>query len=130
MRPGEVIAARFEIERLAGAGGMGAVYRAHDRQSRATVAVKLVPGFEAVRFAREAAILADLSHPAIVRYIAHGVDDDGGLYRAVGWSRPSCSTSGSPGCRGRPAGARSRASERRSGPRATSPPSKPAAPRT
>src|ERR1700722_9252510 len=75
MRPGEVIAARFEIERLAGAGGMGAVYRAHDRQSRATVAVKLVPGFEAVRFAREAAILADLSHPAIVRYIAHGGED-------------------------------------------------------
>src|SRR3984957_985488 len=85
MRPGEVIAARFEIERLAGAGGMGAVYRAHDRQSRATVAVKLVPGFEAVRFAREAAILADLSHPAIVRYIAHGVDDDGGLYLAMEW---------------------------------------------
>ncbi len=85
MRPGEVIAARFEIERLAGAGGMGAVYRAHDRESRATVAVKLVPGFEAVRFAREAAILADLSHPAIVRYIAHGVDDDGGLYLAMEW---------------------------------------------
>jgi hypothetical protein len=33
---------RFEVERKAGAGAMGTVYRARDRDSGAVVAVKLV----------------------------------------------------------------------------------------
>jgi hypothetical protein len=35
--PGVRIAGRFEVERLAGAGGMGSVYRAHDGLGRRRV---------------------------------------------------------------------------------------------
>lgn len=40
--PGTVIGGRFEIERLAGRGGMGAVYQAIDRHSGSRVALKLL----------------------------------------------------------------------------------------
>src|SRR5690242_1220961 len=39
MLPGDWIGDRFEIERLAGKGGMGEVYRARDRQTGDMVAV-------------------------------------------------------------------------------------------
>jgi len=74
---GRTVAGRFELERLAGAGGMGAVYRARDLTDGSIVAVKILTGRElreAERFDLEAAILAELAHPAIVRYIAHGVE--------------------------------------------------------
>ncbi|HVZ75247.1 MAG TPA: protein kinase, partial [Polyangia bacterium] len=74
---GRTVAGRFELQHLAGSGGMGAVYRARDLLDGETVAVKILTGRElreAERFDLEAAILADLGHPAIVRYIAHGVE--------------------------------------------------------
>ncbi|EYF01959.1 serine/threonine-protein kinase [Chondromyces apiculatus] len=40
----EVVADRFQVERLAGAGGMGRVYRALDRRSGAPVALKVLRG--------------------------------------------------------------------------------------
>src|SRR5689334_14524680 len=49
---------------------MGAVWRGYDRAAGAPVAVKLVVG-NSDRFAREAAVLARLEHPGIVRYVAH-----------------------------------------------------------
>ena len=55
---------------------MGTVYRAHDFVDGSKVALKILSSEEirdAERFAQEAAILATLSHPAIVRYVAHGV---------------------------------------------------------
>ena len=86
--PPDVVADRFEIERLAGSGGMGSVYRATDRATGEPVAVKMLRGeadAEAVeRFAREAQVLAELSHPAIVRYVAHG-RAGGELYLAMEW---------------------------------------------
>jgi len=87
MRAGEVIAGRFVIERLAGAGGMGAVYRARDRQSSATVALKLMEGrfAEAARFLQEAEILSQMDHPGVVRYVAHGVTVAGDLFLAMEW---------------------------------------------
>src|SRR5258708_26290755 len=66
---------------------MGAVYRARDITDGATVAVKILTGRElreAERFDLEAAILADLTHPAIVRYIAHGVEG-GDHFIAMEW---------------------------------------------
>jgi eukaryotic-like serine/threonine-protein kinase len=72
---GSIVAGRFQIEKKAGSGGMGTVYRAHDFVDGSKVALKILASEEikdAERFAQEAAILATLSHPAIVRYIAHG----------------------------------------------------------
>ncbi|MEP7121597.1 MAG: protein kinase [Byssovorax sp.] len=88
MRPGSVIDDRFEIERFAGRGGMGAVYRAVDRARRVPVAVKMlgsVARTDLTRFAREAQILAELRHPGIVRYVAHGETGEGQPYLAMEW---------------------------------------------
>jgi tetratricopeptide (TPR) repeat protein len=84
---GQLLASRFEVRALAGVGGMGAVYRAFDRVTNTTVALKLLSGQAAdeERFTREARVLATLDHPAIVRYVAHGVCDDGTPYLAMEW---------------------------------------------
>ena len=42
MQPGDSLAERFVIDRLAGTGGMGAVYRAHDGVSGEAMALKLL----------------------------------------------------------------------------------------
>src|SRR5262245_28893618 len=85
-----LFANRFEIERQAGSGGMGAVYRARDRATGAAVALKLMhPGAAGPdggeRFAREARILAEIEHPGIVSYVAHGQTPDGRRYLAMEW---------------------------------------------
>ncbi len=86
MRAGTVFAERFEIEREAGRGGMGIVYRARDRQAGGLVALKMMTlEGDAARFLREAAIIASLVHPGIVRYVASGQGDDGRLYLAMEW---------------------------------------------
>ena len=75
------MADRFEVERLAGAGGMGTVYRALDRVTGEPVALKVVTraSRDDERFAQEAMVLAQLTHPAIVRYVAHGSTAEGSL---------------------------------------------------
>lgn len=88
MKPGDVIADRFEVQRLAGRGGMSAVYRCLDRVGGAVVAVKvLLDSFaqQPARFAREAQVLASLHHPNIVRYFAHGSTPDGQPWLAMEW---------------------------------------------
>ena len=61
----------YEIASPLGAGGMGIVYRAHDRKLGRDVALKLLPPELAAdaerlsRFRREAKLLATLSHPHI-----------------------------------------------------------------
>lgn len=83
-----LIANRFEVEREAGAGGMGTVYRAYDRQSGTAVAVKVLRGIDRGdidRFEREARVIAGLHHASIVRYVAHGTDDAGDPYLAMEW---------------------------------------------
>jgi eukaryotic-like serine/threonine-protein kinase len=91
MLPGAVIDERFEIEALAAHGGMGAVYRARDRAGGGRVAVKILSHDEPrlyERFLREARVLADLCHPAIVRYVAHGLGGSvgaGAAYLAMEW---------------------------------------------
>jgi tetratricopeptide (TPR) repeat protein len=85
--PGDTVAGRFQLEAVAGRGGMGTVFRARDLLGGDVVAVKvmrLVSAAEARRFEREAAVLADLVHAGIVRYVAHGVADDT-PYLAMEW---------------------------------------------
>jgi eukaryotic-like serine/threonine-protein kinase len=78
---GEVIAGRYDLEELVGAGGMSSVYRATDRLLERTVALKVLHDYygadEATieRFRREARAAAQLSHPGIVTVIDRGEDD-------------------------------------------------------
>jgi serine/threonine protein kinase len=83
---GEVVAGRFEIVALADFGGMGAVYRARDRDGTRDVAIKLLlDNASEERFAREARLLADLRHPGIVEYVAHGRTERGAPFLAMEW---------------------------------------------
>ena len=72
---GDVVANRFEVQGFAGEGSMGIVYRALDRQSGEPVALKVLQLSDRInveRFRQEAALLARLKHPGIVRYVDHG----------------------------------------------------------
>lgn len=63
---------RYEVVDLAGAGGMGVVYRARHNALGHYVAIKVLPpevaesGMRQERFKREASLAAHLSHPNIV----------------------------------------------------------------
>ncbi len=84
--PGDLVAGRFAIEELTGSGGMASVYRARDLVAGTRVALKVLRGgHEADRFTREASVLAELDHPAIVRYVAHGQIDEETLFLAMEW---------------------------------------------
>lgn len=87
MQRGDIVAERFEIEALAGAGGMGAVYRALDRTNGTAVALKVLTGAggHAARFGEESRLLGEIAHPAVVRYVSHGVRPDGAPYLAMEW---------------------------------------------
>lgn len=90
MRPSAIaIPDRFAIEGRAGGGGMGDVYRALDQETGRTVAIKILRGTanegERSRFAREIKVIAELRHPNIVEYIAHGIWGDGRMFYAMEW---------------------------------------------
>src|SRR6185503_6593790 len=77
MQRGDRVGGRFEIVDRVASGGMGTIFRGRDVRSRRDVAVKIVAVAtpdEAVRFAREAQILAGFADPGVVGYIAHGPD--------------------------------------------------------
>ncbi len=79
MRAGEQVAGRYALVEQIGRGGMGEVWKAHDLESRAFVAVKLllaeVGDEEAVaRFRREARIGARIRHPGVVPVYDAGQD--------------------------------------------------------
>jgi eukaryotic-like serine/threonine-protein kinase len=70
---------RFEIVRLLGAGGMGAVYEARDPELGRSVALKVIrePNPQlSLRLLREAQALAQLQHPNVVAVHDVGTDGD------------------------------------------------------
>lgn len=77
----ELIAERFRVLRPIAAGAVGIVYLCRDEERGDRAAIKtLRPIFSArpkllKRFAREAEAVRALDHPHIVRYRAHGVDE-------------------------------------------------------
>ncbi len=87
-KPGTLVGGRFFIEGHAGSGGMATVFRATDRRTGCMVALKVLRSDREIlieRFAQEAAILAELDHPGIVRYVAHDVSHGGVRYVAMEW---------------------------------------------
>ncbi len=78
MMPGDVVAERYELKELVGAGGMSSVYRARDRELERTVALKVLHERLAAqqdvvdRFGREARLVARLAHHNIVAVIDRG----------------------------------------------------------
>jgi hypothetical protein len=88
MELGDLLGDRFEIEQRIATGGMGEVFRARDRVSGEPVAVKVMSDgreHRTARFAREIELLAELSHPGVVRYVAHGETAAGKLFLAMEW---------------------------------------------
>src|SRR5678815_629041 len=88
VRLGDVIAGRYEIVQRAGEGGMGAIYRALDHARGGQVAIKVLRRAEEIdvaRFQREARLLAQISHPAIVTFVDHGFDEDRDPYLVMEW---------------------------------------------
>jgi len=79
---------RFELLEGAARGGMGAVYRALDRTTQRTVAVKVLRAQtqEAIhRFEYEAEVLREIEHGHVVRYIFHGKMASGDPYLVMEW---------------------------------------------
>lgn len=82
---GQVLANRYEIKKVLGAGGMGVVYRAHDRQLDEMVAVKTLKP-EAVaadanmleRFKQEIRLARRITHRNVVR--THDLGEVDGMY--------------------------------------------------
>jgi serine/threonine protein kinase len=79
---------RYELAEEIGRGGMGIVYRAHDRVLDRPVALKVLHGRAqdagaVPRLEREARILARLEHPGIVPVHDAGVLADGRRYYAM-----------------------------------------------
>jgi len=83
-RVGQLFAARYEIQGVLGQGGMGVVYRAHDRDLDDLVAIKTLRG-EALsadpslldRFKQEIRLARRITHPNILR--THDLGESGGL---------------------------------------------------
>ncbi|MEI7768618.1 MAG: serine/threonine-protein kinase, partial [Chloroflexales bacterium] len=80
LEPGSLVIQRYQIVRLIGRGGMGAVYEAIDLRLRNTVALKQMIGSadeNAEAFEREAQLLASLRHPALPKVIDYFRDGTG-----------------------------------------------------
>jgi len=95
---------QLEILELIGKGGMGAVYKARQKQLDRIVALKILPpgiGNDAAfaeRFAREAKALAKLNHPGIVTLYEFGVAANAGGARVWAQTQPQpVATTESPG---------------------------------
>ena len=73
VRHGMVLAGRYAIERIIGRGGSGVVVRAHDRDLKEVVAVKIVRAelagqrIWAARLAREVRLARQIQHPHVCR---------------------------------------------------------------
>ncbi|HEY3593497.1 MAG TPA: protein kinase, partial [Polyangiaceae bacterium] len=84
----EALNDRFVLKEAVASGAMGTVYRAWDVQRGTQVAIKLQhpkSNAEARRFTREAELLAQMSHPSIVQYIAHGFSPAGERFLVMEW---------------------------------------------
>ena len=82
LAPGTVLAERYEIQHVVGAGGMGVVYSAHDRELGETVALKVLTQSARVddpamleRFKSEIRLARRITHENVVRSHDFGVTE-------------------------------------------------------
>lgn len=88
MRIGQRIVERYQVQSLAGSGGMGKVYRALDEESGNQVAIKVLSldaSKYSRRFLREAKVMAELRHENIVGYVDYGQTDRGAPFIVMEW---------------------------------------------
>ncbi|HYG99808.1 MAG TPA: tetratricopeptide repeat protein [Terriglobales bacterium] len=81
LQPGTVLSGRYEIVQLLGEGGMGAVYKSHDRALDRTVALKTIRPELArhasmlARFKQEVLVASQITHRNVVRLYDLGESD-------------------------------------------------------
>jgi hypothetical protein len=82
-----MVGGRYRIDAPLGRGGMGVVYAATDATNGERLALKRVRAdageraeLEIAQFRREYELLAELSHPSIIRVYDYGVDEAGPYY--------------------------------------------------
>ena len=86
LRPGELVAGKYRVDRVLGVGGMGAVFAAEDQATGERVAIKcLLPVFAdnhdvMTRFLREGSATMRLQSPHIAQVSSTGTLDDGVPY--------------------------------------------------
>ncbi|GIL15473.1 MAG: hypothetical protein BroJett039_06460 [Chloroflexota bacterium] len=80
LAPNTSLQNRYQILRLLGQGGMGAVYLAFDQRLNQNVALKENTGGDARQFQAEAELLARLRHPNLPRVIDHFIEPNGSQY--------------------------------------------------
>jgi serine/threonine protein kinase len=86
----QVLAHRYELQALAGSGGMGQVWKAWDRQCGEIVAIKLLHG-ESITdewlrsFRGEMEVLQRLRHPGIVAFRGLEKDAEQGFFFVMEW---------------------------------------------
>ena len=91
MRQGDLLAGRYRVVRRVGSGGMGTVYEGLDAVSNGRVALKTLRGDADIevraqtRLLREAYALSEVRHPAVVRYVDHGISPDHGPFLVMAW---------------------------------------------
>jgi eukaryotic-like serine/threonine-protein kinase len=86
LRPGDVVAKRFQIRRRSGSGGAAFVYQAHDGETNRAVAVKVLSRARATSaLDAEGQVLSTLDHPHVVGYVAHGAMEDGAPFVVMPW---------------------------------------------
>ena len=85
LRPGATFAGRYEVKEILGAGGMGVVYRAFDRELQEPVAIKtlrpeaLAGGSAALeRFKQEIRLARRIAHRNVVR--TYDLGEQNGMY--------------------------------------------------
>ena len=84
IRPGTIFAGRYDVKEILGAGGMGVVYRAFDRELQEPVAIKtlkpeaMATGAALDRFKQEIRLARKIAHRNVVR--TYDLGEQNGMY--------------------------------------------------